>query len=851
MGKTRVKGDSIPKETREWAGKIQGVVCLFLILYGMSLCIESVLKIYLPWQARIFIVAVLALASLPMQFGWKWGVAETFLFIGVLAIVCVKYQGILLLGMKEMSNKVIELVNSYYRTEYLLWYLGDGERYGWAAVLLVFVLLGFVQCLLTAYTRNWKYHFLAAAVVPVLLVTAGLMLGRAASFVGIVLAFLGLLLGALDLRERGSLLLGGVVALSIGISVLLAGNGKLWTQVELLHKDWQAWQLNLEDEMLALVEKVSHIDLFPQREMKRYKLKNEEPQFDGREVFQITVDYPISSPIYIRGFVGGAYENGTWNRISRQEFSDWAQAQGRDEQTCARLVQSYPYEYLSFGRKTFYKTLKNKRVSLKLSRSQKGYKLMPYFTKISEEEQVQSDGIYPSTKDRQFEWNSFLGLTEYETQFLYYNVDSDMREKEEFFLNYSNNYVQDVYTRLPEEGLDRLRAYAKESRKAQKTYEERRNEIQKKLAATGKDMWDASELEEILGEDDMKLFSIDEWQYDIQNIRQMLWQDNWYSFDLEEVPEGEDSVEYFLFEQHKGYCMHFATAATLLFRLYDVPARFVNGYLVMPSDFKKNEDGTWTASITDERAHAWTEIFHDQIGFVPFEATPPAYIEMLDEMEKEEPLSAAVQKQDAQEQKRRQDTLQKEREEQKKKQEQERLRQEQERLKQEQERRQEQEKQTQSGQNLGDTSLLDEEFIRILLVILSVPAALALIWFILWQRRRWVLRDRRRRITQKERTQAVREIGREIGKVLKLLGAKRPAYMDDRCYCDFLEQQQPGLDWGRLFTIFQKAAFSEYGVTEEEYIETLAAYESLQQQLHSQSGIRGWYLKICLSFPIF
>ncbi len=147
--------------------------------------------------------------------------------------------------------------------------------------------------------------------------------------------------------------------------------------------------------------------------------------------------------------------------------------------------------------------------------------------------------------------------------------------------------------------------------------------------------------------------------------------------------------------------------------------------------------------------------------------------------------------------------------------------------------------------------MLDEEFIRILLVILSVPAALALIWFILWQRRRWVLRDRRRRITQKERTQAVREIGREIGKVLKLLGAKRPAYMDDRCYCDFLEQQQPGLDWGRLFTIFQKAAFSEYGVTEEEYIETLAAYESLQQQLHSQSGIRGWYLKIYLSFPIF
>lgn len=833
MGKARVKGNSIPKETREWAGKIQGVVCLFLILCGMSFSIESVLKISLPWQVRVLAASVLALASLFMQFGWKWALAEAFLFVGVLAVICVKYQGVLLLGMKELSNKVLELVNSYYRTEYLLWYLGDGERYGWVAVLLVFVLLGFLQCLLAAYTRDWKYRLLAAAAIPVLLVTVGLMLGRAASFAGIVLAFLGLLLGALDLRERGSLLLGGAMVLSVGISVLLAGNGKLWGQVDLLHEDWQAWQLNIEDEMLALLKKISRIDIFSQGEMKNYKLKNEEPQFDGREVFQITVDYPISNPLYIRGFVGGEYENGIWKRISRQEFSDWAQAQGSDEQTCARLIQSYPYEYLSFGRKVYTSTVKNKHVSIKLTQAQKRYKLMPYFTKISDQEHMKADVIYPPTKERQFEWDSFLGLSEYETQFMYYIVDPDLAEKEEFFLNYSNTYVQDVYTRLPEEGLEKLRAYAKESRAKQKTYEEQRDDIQQKLDATGKTAWDISELEEILGEEGMKALSMDERQYDIENIRQMLWQDNWYSFDLEEVPEGEDSVEYFLFEQHKGYCTHFATAAALLFRLYDVPARFANGYLVMPSDFKRNDDGTWTASVTDERAHAWVEIFQPNIGFIPFEATPPAYIEMLDEMEKEEPLSAAVQKKDTEEQKRRQDALQKEREEQKKGSEQERLRQEQEKM-----------NQTQSGQNFRDTSLLDDEFIRVPLVVLSVPAALAFIWLILWQRRRWALKNRQRRISQKERAQAVQEIGREIGKILNLLGAKRPVHMDDRGYCGFLQKQQPRFDWGRLFVIFQKAAFSEHGVTEGEYEEILAAYESLEQQLRSQGGIRGWYLKI-------
>lgn len=839
MGKKRVNGNSSEKKTREWAAKIQVLICLFLILCGMSLCIESVLKISVPWQMRFFIVFALAFASLFMQLGWKWVLAEAFVLAGALAAVCVKYQDALLIGMKELSNKVLELVNSYYRTEYLLWYLGDGESHGWFAVLLLFLLLGFLEGLLVAYTRNWKYRLLAAAALPVLLVAAGLMLGRAASFAGIVLVFLGLLLGALDLRERGSLLLGGAVALSIGISVLLAGNGKLWGQINLLHEDWQAWQLNLEDRMLAMVEKISHIDLFGQRERTKYTLKNEPPQFDGREVFQITVDYPISNPLYIRGFVGGSYENGTWKRISRQEFSDWAQAQGSDEQTCAGLVQSYPYEYLSFGREVCFNTVKDKHVSLKLSQAQKGYKLMPYFTKISEEEQIRADVIYPPVKDRQFEWDSFLGITEYETQFMNYITDPDMSEKEEFFTNYSNTYVQDVYTRLPEEGLEKLRAYAKERRAAQKTYEERWEEIQQKLKATGKTIWDTSEMEEILGEDGMNVLSMDERQYDIENIREMLWQDNWYSFDLKEAPEGEDSVEYFLFEQHKGYCTHFATAAALLFRLYGVPARFANGYLVMPSDFKRNEDGTWTASVTDERAHAWAEVFYDNIGFIPFEATPPAYIEMLDEMEKEEPLSDAVQEKDEEEQKHRQEALQKEREEEEK-QEQERLRQEQEKLRQEQEKK----NQAQAGQNHGDTSLLDEEFIRMLLVILSVPAVLAIICFILWQRRRWVLRDRQRRISQKERTQAVREIGREIGRILKLLGAKRPAKMGDREYCAFLEQQLPGRDWRRLFAIFQKAQFSEHGVTEGEYGETLAVYQSLKQQIMSQGGIRSWYLKI-------
>ena len=88
------------------------------------------------------------------------------------------------------------------------------------------------------------------------------------------------------------------------------------------------------------------------------------------------------------------------------------------------------------------------------------------------------------------------------------------------------------------------------------------------------------------------------------------------------APVNQDIVEYFLFENREGYCVHFSSAATLMYRLYGIPARYVSGYAIRPSDFIEQEDGTWTAEVTDESAHAWTEIFLSDYGWTPVEVTP-------------------------------------------------------------------------------------------------------------------------------------------------------------------------------------------------------------------------------------
>lgn len=84
----------------------------------------------------------------------------------------------------------------------------------------------------------------------------------------------------------------------------------------------------------------------------------------------------------------------------------------------------------------------------------------------------------------------------------------------------------------------------------------------------------------------------------------------------------QDIAEYFLYERGKGFCEHYATTATLLYRLYGVPARYVAGYMVPPEAFEPQEDGTYRAVVTDRSAHAWTEIFLEEYGWTPVEVTP-------------------------------------------------------------------------------------------------------------------------------------------------------------------------------------------------------------------------------------
>lgn len=97
-----------------------------------------------------------------------------------------------------------------------------------------------------------------------------------------------------------------------------------------------------------------------------------------------------------------------------------------------------------------------------------------------------------------------------------------------------------------------------------------------------------------------------------------------YSLSPGKTPSNRDFVNYFLLENHKGYCTHYATAGVLLARMAGIPARYSTGYIVVGDDFNdsnKEKNGSYTIDVQDNRSHAWTEIYLDGFGWVPFEFT--------------------------------------------------------------------------------------------------------------------------------------------------------------------------------------------------------------------------------------
>lgn len=79
---------------------------------------------------------------------------------------------------------------------------------------------------------------------------------------------------------------------------------------------------------------------------------------------------------------------------------------------------------------------------------------------------------------------------------------------------------------------------------------------------------------------------------------------------------GNNALETFLFETHRGFCEQYAAAMAVLARAIGIPSRVAVGF----TRGTRQPDGSWL--ITTHDAHAWPELYFPGIGWLQFEPTP-------------------------------------------------------------------------------------------------------------------------------------------------------------------------------------------------------------------------------------
>jgi transglutaminase-like putative cysteine protease len=87
-------------------------------------------------------------------------------------------------------------------------------------------------------------------------------------------------------------------------------------------------------------------------------------------------------------------------------------------------------------------------------------------------------------------------------------------------------------------------------------------------------------------------------------------------YSLNASRRSENIADTFIFEMDRGYCEYYATSMVVMLRSQGVPARYVVGY----STGQQVAENTY--QVRSLNAHAWVEVYFEDVGWVKFDPTP-------------------------------------------------------------------------------------------------------------------------------------------------------------------------------------------------------------------------------------
>lgn len=292
----------------------------------------------------------------------------------------------------------------------------------------------------------------------------------------------------------------------------------------------------------------------------------------------VTFDKSYDGAVYLKGYAGSVYGNNEWTELNDSLYNN---------SLFTEFMASgiYPQDFPHYFSSNALSDESDITVWINAERK-KDKSVAPYGTNNFGDMKYDHDLTVSSKKKGQDEYSyKFIGIDTNTVEYYMETISDESPLEKEYC-----DFVYENYLQVPDDNrIDEVRnAYAD-------------------IIDTAPDNMTASEKLTVLG-----------------SLRDRINSSTDYTLSPGETPSNRDFVNYFLIENRKGYCSHYATAGVLLSRMAGIPARYATGYVIVGDDFNENSmnpDGSYTINVMDNRSHAWVEIYLDGFGWVPFEFT--------------------------------------------------------------------------------------------------------------------------------------------------------------------------------------------------------------------------------------
>lgn len=292
-----------------------------------------------------------------------------------------------------------------------------------------------------------------------------------------------------------------------------------------------------------------------------------------------------SNAVYIKDYVGSVYSNNEWRDLNKSAYKDEIFSDFKE-------YEMYPQDFANTF--TRYLAPLTETVSVNIESKLKNDKsFSPYGTERSDDLEYYRDTLVSSGKGKKQIYKFVeIGrdlLNELPANPVYRHDNSDIAAADLMQQSY-RSFVYRNYLQLPDnKNMDEIRAAYSDI-------------LSLKGSANS-------------AADKLRLLDM---------IRSKMTDTSDYTLSPGKTPSNRDFVNYFLTENHKGYCVHFATSGVILARMAGIPARYATGYIIVADDFNSDShvvNDMFKIDVKDNRSHAWAEIYLDGFGWIPYEFT--------------------------------------------------------------------------------------------------------------------------------------------------------------------------------------------------------------------------------------